>query len=125
MKKLLIVEDHDVLRKAMTKWLRDTYPEIEFTQAETGEKALELAEKTDYYIAIVDILLPGIDGYEVTEKLVTKNKLINVIVLTMYDGKNYEDEAFGKGAGYFINKKDLYQLVPKAINEILNNSPES
>ena len=122
-RKVLIVEDHDVLRKAMTKWLSDTYPELEFIKAETGEEALELSEKMSFEIAIVDILLPGIDGFEVTSKLVEKSSKTEVIILTMYDGEEYKERAFTKGARFFINKKDLYAMVPKAINEILNHSP--
>ncbi len=115
-RKLLIVEDHDVLRKSMTKWLQNIYPEFQFFKVSSGEEALELSEYTSFNILIVDINLPGINGFEVIKNVMEKYPETKIIVLTMYDGEEYEKEALLAGARVFINKKDLYVEVPNAIN---------
>lgn len=78
--KILIVEDEESIRKFVKINLeREGFLAIE---AETGEKALEIANTNDIDVVILDIMLPGIDGYQVCKELRSKYSDIGIIMLT-------------------------------------------
>lgn len=80
MKKILIVEDEESIRKFVRINLeREGFIAIE---AETGEKALEIAESEDIDIVVLDIMLPGIDGFQVCKELRNRFDTIGIIMLT-------------------------------------------
>ena len=79
-KKILVVEDEESIRKFVKINLeREGFTVIE---AETGEKALEIAETEDIDVVVLDIMLPGIDGFQVCKELRNKYSTIGIIMLT-------------------------------------------
>lgn len=79
-RKILIVEDEDSIRKFVRINLeREGYTVIE---AETGERALEIAACQDIDLVVLDIMLPGIDGYQVCKELRNRYNTIGIIMLT-------------------------------------------
>lgn len=81
MKKILVLEDEKSIRDFVVLNLsRAGYDIIE---AETGEQALELFDKnTDIDIALLDVMLPGIDGFEVCKTIRASNQKVGIIMLT-------------------------------------------
>src|SRR5699024_3128379 len=78
--KLLIVEDEDSIRQFVKINLeREGY---EVFEAETGEKGVEIADEEDIDIVVLDIMLPGIDGFEVCNILREKYPDLGIIMLT-------------------------------------------
>src|SRR5699024_12368626 len=78
--KLLIVEDEDSIRQFVKINLeREGY---EVFEAETGEKGVEIADEEDIDIVVLDIMLPGIDGFEVCKILREKYPDLGIIMLT-------------------------------------------
>lgn len=78
--KILVVEDEEPIRKFININLeREGFKVFE---AETGEKALEIAERESIDVVVLDIMLPGIDGYEVCRILREKFDKIGIIMLT-------------------------------------------
>ena len=65
-KKILIVDDNSINLKILERTLRDLY-DLEF--ADSGGKALELAEKTLPDLILLDIMMPGMDGFDVCRRL--------------------------------------------------------
>ncbi|HHV45990.1 MAG TPA: response regulator transcription factor [Tissierellia bacterium] len=79
-RKILIVEDEESIRKFIKINLeREGFTVIE---AETGEKALEIAESEDIDVVVLDIMLPGIDGFQVCKELRNRFDRIGIIMLT-------------------------------------------
>jgi len=95
--KVLVVDDALAIRKAMDINLRRFRVNIDL--AETGEEALEYTEKNIYDIIFLDVMLPGIDGYQVCKKIKSHKTAKNtpVIMLTGKDGSI--DKLRGKMAG--------------------------
>jgi DNA-binding NarL/FixJ family response regulator len=119
-KKILIIEDHDTLRSSLHSWLMELFPGTEIYQAATGEDGLSIAFSVNPDIAIIDICLPGIDGIEVT-KLIKKAKLkTNIIILTILNEFDYQNDSYKTGANAFIYKKDMYSKLPTIIQSLLN-----
>ncbi|MBQ8599832.1 MAG: response regulator transcription factor [Clostridia bacterium] len=81
MKKILILEDEEAIRAFVVLNLKRAG--YEMVEASTGEEALELFDRNpDIDIAVLDVMLPGIDGLEVCQKIRSSNQKIGIIMLT-------------------------------------------
>ena len=89
--------------------------------AENGIEALDLAREHRPDLAIVDIMMPGINGYELTEKLreIPATKDLPIIVLTARAGGADRAHAFRVGADAFIQKPFELQRLTDAISSVM------
>ncbi|CCJ32721.1 MULTISPECIES: response regulator transcription factor [Caloramator] len=103
MKRVLIVEDHEEIRGFIKINLkREGYDVLE---AEDGEKALDILKKNDGIdIAIVDLMLPKIDGFYVCNKIREKDPFIGIIILTARSQEADKIAGFSKGADDYVVK---------------------
>lgn len=118
--KLLIVDDVAENIHMLSNLLRDDFKIIAATN---GEKAIELAQKTPRPdIIVLDIIMPGMDGYEVCKKLkdniYTKN--IPVVFITSLNDPDAIEKGFACGAAEFITKPIQNTLVKKRLLNQLN-----
>lgn len=68
MMKLLIVDDEPIEREGMQAILQKSFPEFTFYQAKNGTQAIELANRFQPDLVLMDIMMPGITGLEAIEK---------------------------------------------------------
>jgi len=103
MKRVLIVEDHEEIRGFIKINLkREGY---EVLEAEDGEKALDILKKNDGIdIAIVDLMLPKLDGFYVCSKIREKDPFIGIIILTARSQEADKIIGFSKGADDYVVK---------------------
>ncbi|MBR1393297.1 MAG: response regulator transcription factor [Ruminococcus sp.] len=107
---ILIVEDDASLRKLMHAALKQNG--YEPYTAEDGEKALDLLEKTNIDLVISDIMMPNMDGYELTEQLRRANYNFPILLVTAKE--TFEDKQRGFNAGV-----DDYMVKPIDVNEMI------
>ena len=100
--KILIVDDDDVFRKAISGFLREQFSAIEIREASNYQEALEQIDDLD--LVFVDISLPGESGLELTAKLKSAHPELVVSILTIHDSPEYRNAAFEQGADYFVSK---------------------
>ena len=98
---ILIVDDNAAIREAMHEFIELAGFSV-FT-ASSGKKALELLKTNNISVAITDIMMPGMDGLELTG-LIKKNYDTDVIIITGYSDKYSYKEAITKGASDIIFK---------------------
>jgi DNA-binding NtrC family response regulator len=98
---VLIVEDEAVVRESLRDWLKDIYQVI---TAETGEEGLELIEKQDFDVLIVDVRLPGKTGLQVLSEVRETKPYIKCIVITAYPSVELAVEAMKLGAVDYLIK---------------------
>ena len=102
MKKVLVLEDESSIRSFIVINLRRAGYEV--VEAETGEEALEkLKEHTDVRVALLDIMLPGIDGFEVCRIRAT-NATIGIIMLTARSQEMDKVTGLMTGADDYVTK---------------------
>ena len=103
MKKVLILEDEEAIRAfVVLNMKRAGYETIE---AATGEEALELFDKNpDIDIAVLDVMLPGIDGLEVCKTIRASNQKIGIIMLTAKAQENDKVAGLMNGADDYVAK---------------------
>ena len=103
MKKVLVLEDEKSIRDFVVLNLsRAGYDIIE---AETGESALELFDSNpDIDIAVLDVMLPGIDGFEVCKSIRASNQKVGIIMLTAKAQENDKVTGLMNGADDYVAK---------------------
>jgi DNA-binding response OmpR family regulator len=78
--KLLLVEDDDALRFIVKDNLEQNNYQVDV--AEDGQEAIDLFEKKQYHLIILDVMLPKIDGFKVAEHIRKTNEIVPIIFLT-------------------------------------------
>jgi len=104
-KKIIIVDDHEVVRIGL-KSLLDQYPQYEVVaEAENANEAVEKSEKLNPDIVLMDIRLPGKSGIEACEKIKQNNSDVQVIMLTSYAEDEMLFSAIKAGASGYVLKQ--------------------
>lgn len=118
-KRVLIVDDHEIVRTAI-KHLLSKKNDIEVVgEAENGTEALNLNDKLSPEVLILDLKLPGkLDGMAVAKRLLRRNKNIKILVLTACEHNHYLSRLLKLGvSGYLTKGVDGNELV-QAIREV-------
>ena len=119
-KKLLVIDDDANIRKILTKLLRSITKEgYEIHTAESGEKAISMAEKNAFEIAFIDMQLPGIDGLDTFRALKKINRNIVVVMMTGAASQERIEGALREGAVTCMSKpfslSDVEEILKKKI----------
>ena len=116
--RILIVDDHGVMRAGLRAMLEDE-PGIEVVaEASTGEEALGLTVELQPDILLLDIGMPGIDGIEVTRRLKKSDPRIQVLILTVYEDESLLREAIKAGASGYVIKRAAEEELIAAIKSV-------
>lgn len=115
-KVVLIVDDEVIVRDSLGDYLRDTY---HVAMAGTGEEALELIEKHDFDILVIDVRLPGRTGLEVLRQVKESKPYIRSIVMTGYPSAESAVEAMKLGAIDYLIKPVSPDTLERLIQETL------
>ena len=121
--RLLLADDHNVLRQGMAQVL-DMQPDIEVVaQAENGEEAVRLTARHRPDIVLLDINMPGMDGVDAARHISADFPQTGVIILTMYRRDDYVFEAIKAGAnGYLLKEVELDAVRAVASGEAVIDS---
>lgn len=118
--KILIADDHYILRKGLKHILTDEFGTVEFGEAENGKDALTKIKEKQWDVLILDINMPGIGGLEVLKHLKSEGIKIPVLVLSMHPEEQVAIEALKLGASGYLTKEAADTELIKAINKILS-----
>jgi two-component system response regulator ResD len=97
---VLVIDDDDMIRRLVRAVLEAD--EFEVAEARDGESALRLALEKQPSVAVLDIMMPGLDGVEVCRRL--DHTKVKVVILTARDDPRLEDECRVAGADAFLTK---------------------
>lgn len=118
-RKVLIVDDHPILRKGLTLLINQEPDLFVCAEAENAQMALESLDNVIPDMAIVDISLPGIDGIELIKELRLRHKEMPVLVVSMHDEALYAERSLRAGARGYIMKQEALEKVLVAIRKVL------
>jgi two-component system cell cycle response regulator DivK len=118
-KRILIVEDHETNRRILRDLL--TSAGYELTEAVTGEEGVTSAQTCRPDLILMDIQLPGLDGYEATRRIKTNPALrhIPIIAVTSYALSGDEERAHEAGCEAYVSKPFSPRLVLAKVREYL------
>lgn len=116
--RVLIVDDHAVVRAGL-KLLLDAEEDIETVgEAGTGDEAERLARSLRPNVVLMDVVMPGKSGLEATVGVLEATPEAKVLVLSMEDDPRYVHEAFAAGASGYVLKEAADNEVVQAIREV-------
>ena len=114
--RILVVDDEREIRRCLELSLEEKGYTV--FAAESGEKALDLLKQSPADVAIVDLLLPGIDGIELTQKIRERSTLPIIILSAIGDDKK-KVEALETGADDYVTKPFSIEEVVARIRSVL------
>ena len=116
--KILLVDDHDVVRTGLRSFLSGQADVQVAGEARNGEEALLRAEEMKPDLVIMDITMPGMDGLEATRKLKVRQPECLVLALTVHEDKQYFMEMLAAGASGYITKQAAADDLMAAIRAV-------
>ena len=118
-KRILVVEDQEDNRRIVRDLLSASG--YQFIEATTGEEGLKLATSEKPDLILMDIQLPGMDGYEVTRRIKANPELnpIPIIVVTSYALSGDDKKAFDAGCNGYVTKPFSPRVLLAKIREFL------
>ena len=122
--RLLIVDDHDLMREA-TRLMLEGEPDVEVVgEAVNGAHALELCRQLRPDLVLMDVRMPGEDGPTATRAITEELPAISVLLLTVYESEDYRREGASVGAAGYILKDASRQQLLEAVRKALSQSGE-
>lgn len=118
--RVLVVDDHPVVREGLVSMLSDDPDFDVIGQASSGEEALQKTTQLSPDVVLMDIRMPGMSGIEATERIKAKQPTTAVIVMTMYDNEAYMVDAIRAGAAGYLVKDSSRELLCHSINTVMS-----
>lgn len=115
---IVLADDHEIVRQGLRSLL-ETSPDFQVVgEANNGLETIQLVDRLQPEVLIVDIMMPGLNGLEVTRQVNQRSPQIQVIVLSMRTNEAYVLEALRNGAaGYVLKAGSMAELI-QAIHEV-------
>jgi DNA-binding NarL/FixJ family response regulator len=110
---ILIVEDHDDVRRALRDWLALEFPQYRVIDAANGEEAIALVRIESPRLIVMDIRLPGMNGIEATRQIKASVPSAQIVMLTIHTSGTFRADARAAGACAYVTKQAMHaELVP-------------
>ena len=118
-KRVLIVDDHPILRKGLSLLINQETDLMVGGEAEDARRAIEQIDALKPDLVIVDISLPGIDGIELLRRIKQRYGELPTLVVSMHDESVFAERALRAGARGYIMKQEALENVLVAIRKVL------
>jgi LuxR family transcriptional regulator, maltose regulon positive regulatory protein len=119
MPRVLIVDDHAVIRRGV-QGILSTYPEWDLCgEADNGQDAIRLAGELAPEVIIMDVSMPGMNGLEATRIIHDVLPETKVLLLTLHSSSEFVRSAFRAGARGYVLKSDAENELVRALNVVI------
>ncbi|MCA0901515.1 response regulator [Microbulbifer agarilyticus] len=117
--KVLVVDDHDLVRMGISRMLGDVPDIVVVGEAKSGEDAITFVRETPVDVVLMDVRMPGMGGLEATRKLIARFPQSRVIAVSALDDDLFPSRLIQAGAkGYVTKGADLEEMV-RAIRSVV------
>jgi len=119
MTRILIVDDHYIVRKGLISILTEIPDAVDVEEAVSGEEALSKVQEGSYDMVLLDIALPGKNGLEVLKELKALKPQLPVLMLSMHPEEQYAIQSLRAGASGYLTKGSVADELMLAIRKML------
>ncbi len=116
--RVLIVDDHALVRKGFRRMLEDEADFEVVGEAGDGLEAVRLACELKPRVVVMDFTMPGVDGSQAAREIRAKRPETAVLMLSMHSGENYVRHALDAGAAGYLLKNAVDVDLPEAIRAV-------
>ncbi len=116
--KILIADDHPIVRAGFKQVISDTPDMLVADEAGNGQEVLNLIGKKDYDLVLLDISMPGRSGLEILKDLKSEKPKLPVLILSIYPEEQYAVRALRAGASGYMTKASAANELIAAIRKI-------
>jgi len=118
MYRILIADDHPIVRQGLKHILEESGYVRSIEEAETGREVVDKIRQSPFDVILLDISMPGMSGLETLEEIKKLNPSLPVLILSMYPEEDYAVRALKTGASGYLTKKSAPDELAKAIKKI-------
>ncbi len=116
--KVLLVDDHDLVRIGIRRLLSDVNGIKVIGEAKSGEDAVKMARELRPHVILMDVKMPGIGGLEATRKILRADSEVKVIAVTVYGEEPFPSRLLQAGAAGYITKGSSLDEMVQAIKTV-------
>jgi DNA-binding NarL/FixJ family response regulator len=118
MKRILIIDDHEIVRDGLKRILNEQSDSNTFGEASTAPEAIRLVTEEGWDVVVLDLSLGDRSGLEVLKALKQIRPRLPVLILSMHSEEQYARRAFKAGAAGYITKDSPRAELVRAINKV-------
>jgi two-component system, NarL family, invasion response regulator UvrY len=119
MTRILLVDDHPVVRQGLKQVLSDAFSPAYVGEAATAEEGLSEVRSTEWDILVLDLTLPGASGLDLLKDLRRERPTLPVLVLSMHSPSQFARRAIHAGASGYLGKDTAPTELVKAVGEVM------
>jgi two-component system invasion response regulator UvrY len=119
MRRILLVDDHEVVRKGLMKVLAEAFQPIEVEEARNGQEAVSKVLKSRYDLVVLDIKMPGKSGLDALKEIKQHQPRLPVVILSMQPEDQLAVRAMRAGASGYLTKECASDELVLAIQKAL------
>jgi DNA-binding NarL/FixJ family response regulator len=116
--RVLIADDHTIVREGLKQIMSDTGDMTVTAEAATGQEALDMLLREDCDVAVLDIAMPGKNGLEVLKEIRHQKPKLPVLILSMYPEDQYAVRVLKAGADGYLTKESAPQDLITAVRRL-------
>jgi DNA-binding NarL/FixJ family response regulator len=117
-RKVLLVDDHPVVREGIARILALRIPGLEIAEAEDGSRAIEQLRQAPFDLVLLDLTLPGDNGLSLLRKL-RREFVVPIVVVSMHPVDQFAQRALQAGAAGYVAKDSDPEEVVRAVSTAL------
>ena len=117
--KILITDDHAVLRRGLKQILEDGFGKIQFGEAANAGEAIALVAKEHWDLVVLDITMPGRSGLDALKEIKSQRPDLRVLILSVHSEDQFAVRVLKAGAAGFLNKDSAPEELVKAARRVL------
>jgi DNA-binding NarL/FixJ family response regulator len=119
MLRILITDDHAIIRKGLEQIVREAYPSAIIEEATDAESAIKKMLKTEYSVIICDLSMPGRGGLDVLQYVKQNFPKTPVLILSIHPEEQYAIRTLKAGAAGYLSKDTATEELVNAIQRVL------
>ena len=119
MMRILLVDDHEIVRRGLRDLLAEEFPKAVFGEANTVPQARELIVQKEWHLVLLDINLPGGSGLDLLAELRELRPQAAVLMLSSYPEEEFALRSFKLGAAGYLTKASVADEMITAVKKVL------